>query len=281
MAFEKNLKRALPPAYATMAGLACALFAGCASVSAPPVSPAEVPEVRPGFLAGYLPGKELPNSLQLLPPPPAAGSAALAADEEAFRTGTALRGKPRWELASQDANLKFPKAAETFSCALDLPISQEATPHLNMLLRRSLADAGLSTYAAKDKYQRTRPFVVNKQASCTPQEEAYLAKDGSYPSGHASLGWAWALILSEVAPERSNALLERGYAYGQSRVICGVHWQSDVNAGRVIGAAAVARLQADPVFRAQLAAAKEEVANARAKGIKATRDCQAEAAASE
>jgi hypothetical protein len=62
-------------------------------------------------------------------------------------------------------------------------------------LRAGIAD--FAGGAAKDKYQRTRPFVVNKQASCTPQE-AYLAKDGSYPSGQTSLGWTWALILSEV-----------------------------------------------------------------------------------
>ena len=82
-----------------------------------------------------------------------------------------------------------------------------------------------------------------------------LAKDGSYPSGHASLGWAWGLILAEMAPERANALVARGQAFGQSRVICGVHWQSDVTQGRIIGAATVARLHADPVFRAQVDAA--------------------------
>jgi len=37
-----------------------------------------------------------------------------------------------------------------------------------------------------------------------------------------------------------------------SAPICGVHWQSDVDAGRLIGAAVVARLHADPVFRVQL-----------------------------
>lgn len=57
-----------------------------------------------------------------------------------------------------------------------------------LALRRSLVDAGLATYGAKDHYQRMRPFVENKEASCTPAEEAKLAKDGSYPSGHSALG---------------------------------------------------------------------------------------------
>ena len=44
-----------------------------------------------------------------------------------------------------------------------------------------------------------------------------------------------------------------------------------------MGAAAVARLHADPAFRAELEAAKAELAAVRAKGLKPTRDCQAEA----
>ena len=92
--------------------------------------------------------------------------------------------------------------------------------------------------------------MVNGQPTCTPQEEAKLVKDGSYPSGHNAVGWAWALVLAEVAPERATAILARGRAFGDSRPVCNVHWQSDANAGRVMGAAAVARLHADPVFRA-------------------------------
>lgn len=260
--------------------LAAAVLAGCAGGPSTTVIPAdkEVPELRPGMLAGYLDRKQLPNSLALLPPPPAPGSAAHAADEEAFRATVPLRDSARWRQAAKDANLRFPAAAETFSCALGVPIGPEATPHLYTLLRRTLVDAGLSTYGAKDHYRRLRPFVALQAPSCTPAEEATLAKDGSYPSGHAALGWAWALVLTELAPDLANPLLQRGYAYGQSRVVCGVHWQSDVQQGRVMGAAAVARLQSDPVFRAQRAEAARELAAARARGVSPT-GCEAEAAA--
>ena len=76
-----------------------------------------------------------------------------------------------------------------------------------MLLRRTLADAGLSTYTAKNNYQRKRAFMVNEKPICTPEEAEGLRKDGSYPSGHTAIGWAWALILSEIAPERADAIL--------------------------------------------------------------------------
>ena len=258
--------------------LAIAITAGCAGFGRQ-AGPTAVPEIHPGILAGYLPSDAYPDSLALLPPPPAEGSAALALDGEVSRQNLALRGTPRWELATQDANLAFPMAAGTFSCALGAPITEQDTPHLYMLLRRTLADAGLSTYAAKNHYQRTRPFIVNGEPICTPDEEEGLRKDGSYPSGHTAIGWAWALILTGIAPEQADAILARGRAFGESRLVCNVHWHSDVVAGRFMGSAAVARLQADPEFRAAVEAAKSELAAARAKGLEPTRDCAAEAAA--
>lgn len=268
--------------WTVLASMAALALAACQSTPPPPTTPEAVGEYRPGsgYLKGYLDSKQLPDSLALLPPPPAAGSAQAADDAEAYRSTRKLRDTPRWAFAVKDANLKFPAAADTFSCALDIPISQEATPHLNMLLRRTLLDAGLATYKAKNKYNRPRPFMaITGDEICTPAERAALEKDGSYPSGHSALGWAWALVLAEVAPERQDAILARGYAFSRSRVICGVHWESDTETGRLVGAAAVARLHAEPTFREQLRLAKAEVDSARAAGRKSALDCKAEAAA--
>lgn len=77
------------------------------------------------------------------------------------------------------------------------------------------------------------------------------------------MGWAWALILSELAPDRADAILARGLAYGESRVICGVHYASDVEAGRLVGAAMVARLKADPTFQSDFIEARREIDRAR------------------
>ena len=254
------------------------VFSGCASFEKPIEAPA-TPDIRPGILTGYLSTQALPNSLALIPPPPASGSAALTLDEEVGRTSLALQGTPRWNLAVEDANLTFPQTADTFSCEVNAPITVQDTPHLYMLMRRTLVDAGSSTHLAKDHYMRARPFVMNRGPVCTPLAEDSLRKNGSYPSGHAAIGWAWALILSELAPERTDAILARGRAFGQSRVICNVHWQSDVIEGGFMGAATVAVLHADSVFRADLESAKAELATAHSKGLKPTRDCKAEAAA--
>ncbi len=254
-----------------------ALAAGCASRSAtPPAAP--VPELRPGILAGYLGKGETPNSLAIVPPAPAAGSPTQARDDEASAASLALNGSPRFALATQDADLSFPNAAGTFSCAIGAPVSEAETPRLYMLLRRTLTDAGLSTYPTKTKYQRARPFMGNGKPTCSPGDEPALRKDGSYPSGHSAIGWAWALVLTEAAPDRADAILARGRAFGQSRVVCNVHWLSDTEEGRMMAAATVARLHDNAQFKADLEAARAEIAAARAKGLPPSRDCAAEAA---
>jgi acid phosphatase (class A) len=233
----------------------------------------------PGILAGYLPPTALPNSLALDPPAPAPGTPVYALDEAVSKANLALQGSPRWQQATSDADLSFPHIAETFSCAMGIPITEPDTPHLYILLRRSFTDAALSTYAAKNHYNRTRPFMENNHPTCSPNDEPFLRKDGSYPSGHTTIGWAWALILTEIAPTQTDAILARGRSFGDSRLVCNVHWQSDVNEGRIMGASTVARLHADPAFLADLDAAKADYEIARAKELKPTRDCAAEAAA--
>lgn len=230
--------------------------------------------------AGFLDADERPDSLLIVPPPPREGTAAYAADLDAYRAMRTPRDSPRWRLAIADADVTFPHAASTFACALGLRISEADTPHLYRLLQRSLIDAGQSTLRAKDTYARARPFTVQDAPICVPGDAAALRKSPSYPSGHAAAGWAWALLLAELAPERSGPLLRRGYEFGLSRVVCGVHWPSDVETGRTVGAAAVARLHADAEFRAQLELARTEVARSRAQPPAAQSvDCQAESAA--
>ncbi len=264
-----------------------AALAACSTTSAPPAaSPATpaantapVPEVRPGIPAGYLAPDAIPDSLALVPPPPAAGSAALAQDHAVMRAALALRGTPRFTQATRDADLDFPFAAGTFACALGVGIDAQRTPATYRLLRRTLMDAAVSTRVAKERYQRTRPFVENGAPTCTPDEEAALRGNGSYPSGHVAIGWTWALVLAQAAPGHSNALLARGRNFGESRLVCNVHWHSDMLQGRFMGSGTFARLQSDPVFRADVAAASAELAAARAQGLAPDRDCAAEAAA--
>jgi acid phosphatase (class A) len=262
------------------------ILAACADMGAEPESAAdvaaiseEVAELAPGFLQGYLATEEQLDSVKFVLPSPAPDSAMQAMDTTWSEQMLAFRDSPRWELAIRDADLSFPAAADAVSCALGIAISEEDTPNLYMLLRRTLTDIGLSPYAAKNAYLRERPFMVNDEPVCTPEDEELLRKDPSYPSGHTAIGWGWALILTELAPERTEEILARGRSFGESRNVCNVHWYHDVVAGRLTGAGAVARLHANPQFKEAMAAAGEDIARARESGLVPTIDCDAEAAA--
>ena len=237
----------------------------------------QVKEIMPGLLQGYLSKEEQLDSKAFVLPAPAGESARQAMDTAWSRKMLKLRGTARWDLAISDADLAFPAAAERFSCALGIEVSEEATPALYLLLRRTLTDIGLAPYSAKNAYERERPFMISNTPVCTPKDEEALRKDGSYPSGHTAIGWGWALILTELAPDRAEEILARGRAFGESRNVCNAHWYSDVVAGRLVGAAAVARLHASDEFQKAMDAARADIERMRQEGKTPQRDCAVEA----
>lgn len=279
MGITRHLRSLLGAALVSVVALM--LFTGCAATQDARSKLGSIPEFHPelglGALQGYLGPKALPDSLALIPPPPKPGSAAFAHDEEVARKTFALHNTPRFALASADFELKLPIFINDFSCALNAQVTKENAPYLFTLLSRSFSDLGLSTYAAKNHYKRKRPFQINHKPISVPKMKAALEKDPSYPSGHSALGWGFALILSELAPSQGDQILARGRAYTESRMVANHHWFSDVIWGRFMGAATVARLHSDPTFRADLEAARSELAAIYAKGVAPTVDCKAEA----
>lgn len=200
------------------------------------------------------------NSQYYLPPPPAKNDPAFALDKAAYQAGYAMKGTPRWQQATEDARLDAASIAKTFSPALGMTLSEAQTPAAWAMLKNLLLMGG--TYApdgAKEYYMRTRPFVVFGHHTCQPGDEAALRKNGSYPSGHTTYGTLLGLVLAEAKPERAQELARRAWEFGQSRVICGAHWQSDVNAGRYVGAVEFARLQTLPAFMTALKEVKQEL----------------------
>ena len=170
-----------------------------------------------------------------MPPPPAVGSIAFLNDQAMYEQGRLLRNTERGKLAAEDANLSAGGVANAFSSAFGSPITEKDAPQLHKLLTNMIEDAGdLATRGAKEKYMRIRPFAFYGVSTCNTTEQDKLAKNGSYPSGHTSIGWATALVLAEINPQRQNEILKRGYELGESRVICGYHWQSDVDAARIV-----------------------------------------------
>lgn len=233
--------------------LAAALVLTVVGAAAEPI-PALQPYLKPGAL----------DAAALLAPPPQPGSAAHAADAATYAATRALAGTPRWQLAVADVPSGVARLLDDFSCAAGRRLDPARLLALAALLARTRRDVVGVVRDAKARFARLRPLVGNDATLCVPRSEA-LDKSFAYPSGHATEGWTFGLVLAALMPERAAPLLRRARIYGESRIVCGVHWASDVEAGRLTGAALFAALVGDPAFRADLDRARSEIAGAPAE----------------
>ncbi len=209
-----------------------------------------------GAQSPYFAVSQLPNGVAFLPPPPDSTSIQYASDMNLYLTGMALRGTERGAEAVDHANGVYTHICDIFSPAFGLAISPTATPAIYTVLANSLKTTSIACSGAKIHYDRRRPFQTFNDTLGTSE----TLNGTSYPSSHSAKGWMVALLLIEINPEAQDSLLKLGYEYGQSRVIVGAHWQSDVDAARLIGSSTYARLHTSARFLQEMAAAQEEYA---------------------
>jgi acid phosphatase (class A) len=112
--------------------------------------------------------------------------------------------------------------------------------------------------AGKNTFRRPRPEHEDSRIHVPIDDETTFA----YPSGHATRGILYALILAELAPDHRDALLDRGREIGWDRVVAGLHHPSDIMAGRVLGQALAQSLLADARFQPELVELKAEFRSA-------------------
>jgi acid phosphatase (class A) len=237
--------------FAPFCGLA--LLAACSPSAPEPPAPAAEDTRSP---VPYLPVDTL-DPLALLPPPPAAGTPAAAADARAYTAAGANAGTPAWTRATSLNGVRTPAFRKELSCALGVALSEADTPANLKLLSLTNAQLRPLTDMAQAHFKRPRPFGDDPSIACDPNA-ATLGP--SYPSGQAATGWLWALTLADARPERRAALLAFGRDAGDVRVTCRVHWQSDVDAGRTLAEALHRQLSANPAYKADLDAARREIA---------------------
>ncbi|WP_235889224.1 phosphatase PAP2 family protein [Glacieibacterium frigidum] len=192
-------------------------------------------------------------------PPPAPGSTAAAADRAAYLA--AAPDSPGWRAAQTQLRLLTPEMNAQFSCAAGRRLSPETTPRTLAMLVKLTAETELSE-AAKTQFKRDRPFVGEaKPVTCDPRVGG-ATPSFSYPSGHAMYGALAGRALAAAVPERAAALLALGAGIGTNRVACRVHYPSDIAAGQRLGDAVYDAVAATPGFKADLAAARAEIAAA-------------------
>ena len=202
---------------------------------------------------------EMPDLVRCLPAPPACGSVEFQYDSIRYFWGKGLRSDPkRAKMAAGDAVWTLDALFGSFRDQFGMTVSKETTPQIWKLLETSISTTDLIRVRPKAHFMRKRPFEYFDDHILTPWEEDDLRGEGSYPSGHTIRGWCAALLLAEINPSAANEVFARGWEYGESRVIVGAHWQSDVDASRAAASIAYDKLQTSPAFRKQMARAVKE-----------------------
>ena len=207
----------------------------------------------------YFSAEEMPDLIKCLPAPPDTIGTDFANDIMRYMWGKTQRNDiERAAWVFRDAVWNYDSLFAVFSVPFGLEISKEGTPDIYKFLINSLSTIDQTRVKPKAFYLRKRPFERFHEHMLTVYEEAELSGEGSYPSGHSQRGYAAAMLLSEINPANADTLMARGYMYGESRVIAGAHWQSDVDASRLCAAIGMTRLHTSPAFLAQLEKAQIE-----------------------
>ena len=205
---------------------------------------------------------EMPDLIKCLPSPPDTIGEHFAHDIMRYFWGKQQRLNPeRAAIARRDAVWSYDALFAEMSVPFGLTISREGTPEIWKLLETSLTTTDQMRVAPKAHYHRMRPYVRFHEHILTydaEEDEVELGKEGSYPSGHTMRGWTTALLLAEINPSAANEIYARGWMYGESRVIVGAHWQSDIDATRVAASIGYAALQTSHEFRRQMHKAQAE-----------------------
>ena len=244
-------KRFALAAVSAALGLVIAIGAG---VSAPAPASAAAPKTLRVLTAAQIdPGR-------LLPPPAKDGSdlqrAELAEVERVYKSRTPeRRAQAEWDDKHESAELFFATLGPKFDLA-KLPATAK------ML---AVVDNEQSVVAniAKRYFLRNRPWAIDPSlVACDYKPNA--APLTSYPSGHATLSYSEGYLLADLMPEKAQPILTRANEYAYSRVVCGAHYASDIEASHVLATTLVVKMMQNPQFAAQVEASRAEL---RAAGL--------------
>lgn len=198
-----------------------------------------------------------PHLEYILPDPPAITSTRYLDDWAQYQWGKSIRDTERGKLAVEDAGIGAAYFMKRFGPVMEREITPDEYPHLFRLLRRAHLTEQQAGASAKKYFARVRPYQQYKEPTSVPRGEN-PTDFTSYPSGHTHASWLTGLILTAIDPDHTEGIMKVAYELGQSRVIVGFHYQSDIDAGRVAGSVTFARLCADSDFQRMLKLATEE-----------------------
>lgn len=212
------------------------------------VSPAQADEAKPFATARTI------DLLTLLKPPPANDSAQTRA-ELAEVLSIQVTRTPEMEAQAQ---ADVVENVWRFADVMGPKFKADGLPAFSAFFDRVVATEGEVVDPAKDSWKRPRPH----QYSPLVQPAVKLSNSGAYPSGHTTVGTLMGVVLSNMVPEKRSEIMARAWAYGENRLIGGIHFRADIEAGRIAGTVIAARIMEQPEFQSEFAVAKAELRKA-------------------
>lgn len=73
------------------------------------------------------------------------------------------------------------------------------------------------------------------------------------------------LVLASLVPDKGQAIMARASEFAENRLVCGMHFRSDIVAGQALGTIIVLSLMQNAGFKADYDAAKAELRRAAAQ----------------
>ena len=192
------------------------------------------------------------NLVDLLKPPPALHSPEMQAELAEILNLQVTRSKAMEERAAADAEENIWR----FSDAVNNPaFTKEKLPKFAAFFDRIVETEDAVTDPYKAVWKRPRPHLYSDLVKpCVP-----LSKSGSYPSGHTTLGTLMGIVLSDMLPEKRDIIMARAWEYGENRLIGGIHYESDIEAGRISGTVIAQVILEHEDYKTEFAAAKTEL----------------------
>jgi len=115
--------------------------------------------------------------------------------------------------------------------------------------------------SAKQRWQRPRPDARDSRV-----HPCLAAPAGtSYPSGHSATAAIWGELLSAAFPEKREEFMMQVRETMWSRVLAGVHFPSDTQAGRLLGESIGKEMLTLPATQQALEAVHQEIEDQRRK----------------
>lgn len=188
--------------------------------------------------------------VERLPAPPKPGDAADLADLD---YSLALQADASSDEIRRATIVALYLNVFSYSEVLGPKFTEAAYPQTRVFFKQLEVTANNTKNQLKDHYARPRPVDAHKGLvkELVPYESGY-----SYPSGHSTRAWLYALILGELDPADRLAFLREAAEVGTYRVLGGMHYQSDVIVARTLAQMLYAQLMAQPYFVKALDALK-------------------------